>query len=106
MNAITDSDSTNVDLSAVVSAACKMTWQKALDHINGQAYVLDGIDGVIKVDYTRKHDTRISHEATKRGRATQAYQETKRQLGDDWSSDLTNSERVVDIMIELGVDWK
>lgn len=88
-----------------ISNACDSAWQQALDHIDGREYVLDGIHGVIKVDQSRAFETRIWHEPSDEGRNTRAYRDMKRQLGDHWSSDLSQSERLADIMMALGVDW-
>lgn len=88
------------------------TIDQAYEAIDGKAYTLDGIHGHIKVTHTplpsayadqRRWTTSISHNPSKKGMETDAYQKTRAQLRDDWSSDLTNSERLGTIMWELGI---
>jgi hypothetical protein len=67
---------------------------------------LDGVSGTIKVSYPYRQyprEAHVSHEPDARGKRSEAYLETKRELRDDWSTDLTHSERLVDIMTKLGV---
>lgn len=73
------------------------SWDEALDVIDGKRYTLDGIEGVIHVDRSRRFDTRVDHHPTAKGKKTEAYLKIKRQLGDDWSTDLSSSERLADI---------
>jgi hypothetical protein len=76
--------------------------------LHGKSYVLDGIRGVFhyetckaRVPYERIVH-KLSHEPDASGRRTKQYREIKRQLGDDWSTDLTDGERLCDIAVELG----
>lgn len=73
--------------------------------LDGKAYTLDGIHGTFRQDVWVGLD-RVSeylrHVPSAQGKRSKAYQDTKRQLGDDWSTDLTNGLRYVDIAIELG----
>jgi hypothetical protein len=78
------------------------TIDQAYDAINGKAYTLDGIHGHIKVEHFAGRLS-ISHNPSKKGKETDAYQKMRAQLRDDWSSDLTNSERLGTIMWELGI---
>lgn len=73
------------------------SWDEALDVIDGKRHTLDGIEGVIRVDRSRQFDTRVDHHPTAKGKKTAAYLKIKRQLGDDWSTDLSSSERLADI---------
>lgn len=71
--------------------------------LNGKVYNLDGVQGIF---YYRPiesfgRDT-IEHQPTPVGKQSAHYAEVKRQLRDDWSSDLTHSERVADIAVALG----
>lgn len=81
------------------------TYDQALEAMNGRTYTLDGIHGTIKVEKWNGMTT-ISHNPSKRGMATDAYRETKRKLGDDWSSDLTYGDRFGEIAYGLGIRFK
>jgi hypothetical protein len=78
------------------------TYEAALDAINGRNYTLDGIHGTIRVD-SWNGCVSIHHHPSKKGQGTEAYREMKRKLGDDWSTDLTNSERFGDVAHDLGI---
>lgn len=78
------------------------TIDQARETINGMPYTLDGIHGRIKVE-TWGGRTTISHEPSPQGKRTDAYQKMRAQLRDDWSTDLTWSERLGSIMYELGI---
>lgn len=81
------------------------TWPETVAALHGMWYVLDGIHGQLKDD-SRKLETRLIHEPSKRGKRTRAYQETKAKLHDDWMTDLSQSERAAQIAVEiLGDDW-
>lgn len=73
------------------------SWNEALEVIDGKRYTLDGIEGVIRVDRSRRFYTRVNHDPTAKGKKTAAYLKIKKQLGDDWSTDLSDSERLADI---------
>lgn len=77
------------------------SWDEALNVINGKPYVLDGIHGHLKVDRSRQFYTRVMHEPSKRGRQTDAYLKLKREYHDDWDTDLSDSERLPDIVGEF-----
>lgn len=78
--------------------------------LDGRHYTLDGISGVIKHEtisarYPYAHvDHTLSHRADAKGMRSPKYIELRRKLHDDWSTDLTNSDRLVDIAKRLGVD--
>lgn len=78
------------------------TYQEALDVMDGRTYTLDGIHGTIKVERFNGMTT-ISHRPSKKGQNTEAYRETRRKLGDDWSTDLSQSERFGEIAHDLGI---
>lgn len=78
------------------------TYQEALDAMDGRTYTLDGIHGTIKVSRFNGR-TSIYHHPSARGMKTEAYRETKHKLGDDWSTDLSQSERFGDIAHDLGI---
>lgn len=77
-----------------------MSWKHVLREIDGREYILDGIHGTIQVDL-HPYNTRVMHEPSKLGKETEAYQATRRVLRDEWSTDLSQSERVVTIAYEL-----
>jgi hypothetical protein len=74
----------------------------AIDYINGKTVTVDGISGTIEVRGARPY-RKIYHNADAKGRRTDRYQETRRKLHDDWSSDLTESDNLVEVMERLGV---
>lgn len=78
------------------------TYAQALEAMNEKTYTLDGIHGTIKVE-TWSGRTKVSHEPSKKGQKTNAYNDIRRQLGDDWSTDLTYSERFGEIAYGLGI---
>ena len=83
------------------------SFDAALDLIHGKTVKdSEGIEGVLKVDRSRPYDTRIMHVKTPKGRATEAYQKTRRELKDDWDTDLSTSESLVPIMTKLGVRFE
>lgn len=81
----------------------KMTYAQALEFINGKAYKLDGVHGHIVVDTSVPHHTKVEHVPSKAGKRSEAYQAVRRQLRDDYVTDLSWSERLADIMVALGV---
>lgn len=64
------------------------------EKLGGHIYKLDGISGTFRYTeyqaiYPYKHTVqKIEHIPDAAGMRTDAYQERKRQLGDDWISDL------------------
>ena len=56
---------------------------KTLAAINGMIYTHKGIQGRIEIDCVGGM-TRVNHVPTAKGRKTDAYRETRRDLGDDW----------------------
>lgn len=79
------------------------------EYLDGKPYTHNGISGrILYVEYPAFYPYRhtaqsIVHEADEAGKQTEAYQETKRTLGDDWDSDLTDSESLVDIAVACGM---
>lgn len=84
--------------------------EQLADFLQDKKYTLDGIEGIFKArTYTTFYghsSIRIDHKPTSKGKKSEAYQEIKRQLGDDFDSDVTEDERLCDIATELGFVWK
>jgi hypothetical protein len=59
----------------------KVDFDATLEAINGMTYTHDGIQGTIECAFNT-----INHHPTTKGRKTEQYLATRRQLGDDWSS--------------------
>lgn len=90
-------------------------WEETLvemgEFLENREYKLDGIDGYFEFvsrigyyPYTHRV-IQIHHQANLTGQQSEAYRAIKRQLGDDWSTDMTaNLERLVAILCELGFD--
>lgn len=78
--------------------------------LDGRHCTLDGISGVLRHEtisarYPYAHvDHALSHRADAKGMRSPKYIELRSQLRDDWSTDLTNSDRLIDIAMRLGVD--
>lgn len=81
------------------------TWADALNAIDGREYTLDGVHGTFHIDRSIRFNTRIWHIASERGRQSEHYREVKAKLRDDWDSDMSHSDRLVDIMGELGITF-
>jgi hypothetical protein len=81
------------------------TYDAALDSINGKSYKLDGVAGKIVVDRSDALRLRIAHVPSKAGKKSEAYLAVRRVLRDDYETDLTWSERLPEIMVELGVKF-
>jgi hypothetical protein len=79
----------------------KMTYQQALNFINGKSYKLDGVAGKLKVESTPY--LKVEHVPSKAGMNCEAYLAVRRILRDDYTTDLTWSERLPEIMIAVGV---
>ena len=71
--------------------------------LRGKHYSLSGVSGVFQHDDANGHLLHIPDAA---GRKSQTYRDLRRRLGDDWETDMTYSERIGDIALELGFDPK
>ena len=78
--------------------------------LDGRHYTLDGIGGVLSYEtfvasYPYPHvDHSFHHRPDAKGRRSEEYLKVRRMLRDDWSTDLTNSERLGEIVQKLRVD--
>jgi len=68
-----------------------MAWDDVLEAINGKKITHDGISGTIRVERVFGR-TKVSHEADARGRKSEKYRSLRRQLRDDWYTDLSESD--------------
>ena len=78
------------------------TWDEALDVLDGKHLVLDGVDGVLRVNRRRDQYGPVltgvlMHIPSAKGKKSARYLEIKQQLHDDWDTDLTGSERAGEI---------
>lgn len=83
--------------------------ERIAEFLDGRKYTLDGIEGVVRAResirgsyYGGGTEVRIYHEATPKGRKSEAYRQLRQQLHDDWSTELTHSERLIEIAEKLG----
>lgn len=81
------------------------------EYLHGREYTLDGVHGhfilqpgghmtIYPTKGKAKH--RLFHEASTKGRHSEAYQKVKRYLGDHWSTDMDEHEDLGGIAHELG----
>lgn len=70
-------------------------------YVDGQSYTLDGISGTLTVERDARGITRLLHTADAKGRGTDTYRERRRQLGDDYSSELPG-DLYGNIAVKLG----
>jgi len=88
--------------------SAESTTNQVFAFLHGKRATLDGIEGIFQHEvrearYPYPHTVeRLNHLPTARGKRTDAYRETKRRLGDDWSTDLTDSDRYFEIATKLG----
>lgn len=69
--------------------------QQIFAFLDSKPYTLDGVHGRFSLE-----GSSLYHRPT--NRRSETYRKIKAQLGDDWDTDLTASERIVPIAIELG----
>ena len=80
------------------------------DFLDDRTYTLDGVHGKFKISsnraiYPYPHVSfSLYHEPSAKGKRSKAYKDEKRMLGDDWSTDLSDSERATDIALKLGIE--
>lgn len=79
------------------------------EFLDGKEVTLHGIHGILKYEqhaaiYPRvEMHYQLVHHPSDIGKRSQAYQEKKRRMGDDWVTDLTNApEEYVEIAISFG----
>ena len=79
------------------------------EFLDGKTLVRRGIRGKFKLEiyraiYPYEHTyTQLWHIPDEQGRQTEEYREIKRQLGDDWQTDLTNEfDAQIEAAAELG----
>ena len=81
------------------------------DFLDGRAYTLDGVHGKFEVSKREAlypyHHTAYSlyHRPSTKGKKSATYRKIKRDLGDDWDSDLSDQiEKFCDIARKLGFE--
>jgi hypothetical protein len=78
--------------------------------LDGRHYTLDGISGVLSYEtsvasFPYAHvDHSFHHRPDAKGRRSEEYLKVRRILRDDWSTDLTNSERLGEIAQKLRIN--
>ena len=79
------------------------TMDEAFAVIDGATMTIDGVQGTLRVVVHRGMSS-VQHRATAKGRLSQAYQDARRKLGDDYVSDVTDTEaflRFLDRRVDL-----
>lgn len=82
----------------------------AAEYLHGREHTIDGIHGHFmlvpghKAKYPYEHMTkpRLHHEPSTIGRGSSSYRKIKKELGDHWSTDMTDSENLDSIAGEHG----
>jgi hypothetical protein len=82
------------------------SWDEALDVVDGKKVIHDGVESIVKIDRSRKFDTRFELHPTAKGRKSEAYLESKRKLRDDYITDLTQSPEAAVRIAERFVQFK
>jgi len=83
--------------------------EKLGEWMNGKAHTLNGVHGIIRyssytASYPYPHSVQsITHNASAKGKRSKAYKDIKRALGDDYTTDLTQSENLCDIAGAMGI---
>lgn len=74
--------------------------------LDGKTAVVEGVEGTFElevwIDRFGLQCQQLNHIPTDAGRESEAYQQIRRELGDDWSSDMTWSPLAVEIAVDLG----
>ena len=85
---------------------------RMFEFLNGKEAILDEVHGKFKhsflvTRYPIEGETRhmLVHEATPSGKRSRKYQEHKGILGDDWITDLTDSDMAMQFAISLGFKY-
>ena len=79
------------------------------EKLDGKSYTHNGISGrILYAEYQaifpyRTTVQHIVHEADEAGQQTIEYQEAKRLLGDEWDTELTDSDELVNIALACGI---
>ena len=68
-----------------------------MEAMNGMPYTLDGVTGALSIFYTRGHGWRVTHRADANGRRHETYRQARRELGDDYSTDLELSDEMTKV---------
>ena len=68
-----------------------MTLEQAQEKINGMRWKIDGVDGTLRVERINGM-TEFVHYPSAAGKRSKRYQETRRKLGDDFTTTITADE--------------
>jgi hypothetical protein len=84
------------------------TKEELFQALHGRKYTHRGVQGIFKHEhYTDRFGLpvhRLYHEPTTTGKKSKVYRESKRQLDDDWLTDLTDDiDEQIHIAIKLGL---
>ena len=66
-----------------------------MEAMNGMTYTDDGIAGHIKTSRSRYGSWVVGHEPSAAGKRSARYCQIRRELGDDWSTDYTETPAAV-----------
>jgi hypothetical protein len=70
---------------------------EAFTAIDGATMTIDGVQGTLHVS-RRGGLTRVEHRATAKGRSSDAYSQARKMLGDDYVSDVTDTDEFMDFL--------
>jgi len=87
--------------------------QTIFEFLDGRTVTLDGVHGELRYEsyravYPYEHVRHtLVHKPSEKGQRSKAYLSQRRELGDDWQTDLTNSiERTTDLALQFGFDFE
>mgnify|MGYP000860233223 CR=1 FL=1 len=80
-----------------MAKAIVRTMDEAYAVIDGATMTIDGVQGTLRV-VTRRGMSIVEHCATAKGKASAAYQDARRKLGDDYVSDVTDTDAFLNFL--------
>lgn len=83
-------------MSARIKKSVK-SMDEAFAAIDGATMTLEGVQGTLHVS-KRGGLVRVEHRATPKGRSSDAYREARKMLGDDYVSDVTDTDEFMDFL--------
>ena len=82
------------------------SWTEFERAIDGRTVTIDGVSGKICIVHWAGRRSAIVFKPNRKGKATAAYQKVRKQLGDDWDTVLTDSDRLDEIARRAGVVYE